>query len=54
VWKVIREILALLWKLLRALLKNRLRAILKRILVFTVLAAGFIALVVFILKRFVF
>lgn len=50
-WKIIREILALLWKLLRALLKNRLRAILKKLFIFSLLAAGFIAIVVFVLTR---
>jgi hypothetical protein len=51
VWKIIREILALIWKLIRALLENHLRAIIKRILIFTLFAAGIIALIVFVLTR---
>ncbi|MBK9258415.1 MAG: hypothetical protein IPM54_01100 [Polyangiaceae bacterium] len=50
-WKIIREVLALIWKLIRTLLKNRLRAIIKRLLLFMLLAAGFVALVVFVLTR---
>ena|GEM_PF-6932495 len=50
-WKIIREILALIWKLIRALLKNRLRAIIKKLLIFTIFAAAFIAIVVFVLTR---
>jgi hypothetical protein len=52
VWKVIREILALIWKLLRTIVKDRLRAILKRLFLMTLLLAGFIAFVVFVLTRF--
>jgi hypothetical protein len=51
VWKIIREILGLIWKLLRALLKNRLRAILKKLAIATVFIAGFVALIVFVLTR---
>jgi hypothetical protein len=51
VWKVIREILALIWKLIRQVLKDRLSAIIKRLLWLTILAAGFIALVVYVLTR---
>jgi hypothetical protein len=51
VWKLIREVLGLLWKLVKTLLKNRLRAILKRVLLYTLLLGGVIAVVVFVLTR---
>lgn len=50
-WKIIREILALIWKLLRTLLKDKLRAILKRIFIITLLAIAVIGVVVFVLTQ---
>lgn len=50
-WKIIREILALIWKLLRTLLKDKLRAILKRIVILTLLAIAVIGVVVFVLTQ---
>lgn len=50
-WKILREILALLWKLLRTLLENRLKQILKRALVFAFIAIAAIAVVVFFLTQ---
>jgi hypothetical protein len=52
VWKIIREILGLIWKLLRKLLENHLRAILKKVAIVTVFVAGLIALIVFVVTRF--
>jgi len=51
VWKIIREILGLIWKLLKTVLKDRLRGILKKLAIATVFIAGFVALIVFILTR---
>jgi hypothetical protein len=51
VWKIIREILALIWKLLRTLLKDKLRAILKRIAILAVLVIAVVAVVVFVLTQ---
>ena len=50
-WKYIREILALLWKLIQTLIKNKLRAILMRLLFFTFLIGAAIAIIVLIVTR---
>jgi hypothetical protein len=51
VLKFIREILGLLWKLIRTLLKNHLRTIIKRFLVTAVFTIGFVALLIFVITR---
>jgi hypothetical protein len=49
--RIIREILVLLWKLLRLVFWKWLRPRLGRIMTFTALFIGFIILVVFLLTR---
>jgi len=51
VQKIIREILVLLWKALRLVLWKWLKPILGRILFFTVVFAGLVALLIFIATR---
>ena len=50
-WKLIRDILKLLWKLIRTLLENKLRAILKRSLLYTLLLGALIAIIIFIATK---
>jgi hypothetical protein len=45
IWKLIREIVTLIWKLLRTVIRDRLKQVLRRLFFYTVLL-GVVALVV--------
>ncbi|UQA58669.1 hypothetical protein [Polyangium aurulentum] len=52
IWKLIREILTLLWKLLRTVIRDRLKQVLRRLFFYTVLFAAVALVVVWIASWF--
>ncbi len=52
IWKLIREIFALLWKLIRTVIRERLKQVLRKLFFYTVLLAVVVLVIVWFASMF--